>query len=101
MRSISQRIARSAFGLGTDQFRDVADGRGLGLYLPTFGGHAGKFRLPALGVQNPAGEPRGWRRCRPIVARDVTVRELTALLADWEAERQEKGRAQVRTRLLD
>jgi len=27
-------------------------------------------------------------------------RELTALLADWEAERREKGRAQVRTRLL-
>jgi hypothetical protein len=82
IRAMSHRIARS-------------------LYLPTFGGHAGKFRLPALGVQNPAGEPRGWRRCRPIVARDVTVRELTALLADWEAERQEKGRAQVRTRLLD
>jgi len=36
-----------------------------------------------------------------VVARDVTVRELTALLADWEAERREKARAQVRTRLLD
>ena len=35
-----------------------------------------------------------------VVARDVTVLELTTLLADWEAERREKARAQIRTRLL-
>ena len=40
-----------AVRVGTHEFGDVADGRGLGLYLPTFGRHAGTFRLPALGVQ--------------------------------------------------
>ena len=40
-----------AVGVGADHLGYVADGRGLGLYLPTFGRHAGTFRLPALGVQ--------------------------------------------------
>ncbi len=63
--------------------------------------HAVAFRLPALGVQILLVSREGGVGIGHVVARDVTVRELTALLADWEAERREKARAQVRTRLLD
>jgi hypothetical protein len=40
-----------AIRVGAEQLRHVSDRRGLGLDPPAFGGHAGTFRLPALGVQ--------------------------------------------------
>ncbi len=86
--------------MGADHLGDVADRRPRSL-LPPFGGHAVAFRLPALGVQILLVSREGGVGIGHVVARDVTVRELTALLADWEAERREKARAQVRTRLLD
>ena len=36
-----------AVGVGAEQFRHVADRRGLGLDLLAFGGHGGAFRLLA------------------------------------------------------
>ena len=87
--------------LSVSALGDVADRRSLSLDLPAFGGHAGTFRLPALGVQILLVSREGGVGIGHVVARDVTVRELTALLADWEAERRGKARAQVRTRLLD
>src|SRR5258706_1313313 len=89
-----------AVGVDPEEVGDVADRRPWSLSADFWRPRWRVPPRPALGVQILLVSREGGVGIGHVVARDVTVRELRALLADWEAERRKKGRAQVRARLL-
>jgi hypothetical protein len=81
-----------AVGVGAEQFHHVADGRGLGLYLPPFGGHAGTFRLPALGIHILLVSREGGVGIGHVVARGPSANSRLC----WLTGRRNGGRRHAR-----